>query len=297
MVQKFILLTAAKNEAAYIGKTIESVLRQTVVPTAWFIVDDGSSDRTTEIIAGYAARHPFIRLRSGPANEGRNFGAKSLAINAVYQEAMAVDFDFVAIHDADIELPLSRYFECLLYAFDADPALGISGGYIHERCRGEWKPRPSNSPAAVAGAVQFFRRSCFPSGYAPLSFGGEDWLAQLDAESLGWLARSQTDLPAYHQRPTSSADGYLRGLFRLGLRDASFGSHPLFQIVKCVRRFREKPYLFGGLIRYAGYLWYVASGAAPVLPIEKITYLRDEQIKRLRALVRAPGDSALGGRI
>lgn len=297
MAPKFILLTAAKNEAAYIGKTIESVSRQTVLPTAWFIVDDGSSDRTAEIIAGYAACYPFIKLRCRPANEGRNFGAKSIAINAVYQEAMAVDFDFVAIHDADIELPLSRYFECLLCAFDAEPALGISGGYIHERCRGEWKPRPSNSPAAVAGAVQFFRRSCFPSGYTPLKCGGEDWLAQLDAESLGWRARSQTDLPAYHHRPTSSADGYLRGLFRLGIRDASFGSHPLFQVVKCVRRFREQPYVIAGLIRYAGYVWYVASGAAPILPIEKISYLRDQQVKRLRALVQPSGSSALDGRI
>lgn len=288
MTRKFILLTAAKNEAAYIGKTIESVLRQTVLPVAWFIVDDGSSDSTAEVIAGYASRHPFIRLRSTRAAGGRNFGAKSLAINAVYKEAVSVDFDFVAIHDADIELPLSRYFECLLDAFDADPELGLSGGYIHERRRGQWKPRASNSPAAVAGAVQFFRRSCFPLGYTPLSFGGEDWLAQIDAESLGWSARSQTDLPVYHHRPTSSAGGHLRGLFRLGIRDASFGSHPMFQAIKCIRRFRERPYVCGGLIRYVGYLWFVASGAPRVLPTDKIRYLRDDQVKRVRALLHAP---------
>ena len=55
--------------------------------------------------------------------------------------------------------------------------------------------------------------------------------------------------------------------------------------------------MIAGLIRYAGYVWYVASGAAPILPIEKISYLRDQQVKRLRALVQPSGSSALDGRI
>ena len=58
----FVLITAAKDEEQYIGFAIQSVLRQTAKPLAWFIVDDGSADQTAEIVAGYAADHAFIKL-------------------------------------------------------------------------------------------------------------------------------------------------------------------------------------------------------------------------------------------
>ena len=70
MQKLYILLTAAKNEEAYITKTIESVLRQTVLPVAWFIMDDGSTDRMAAIIESFAAKHPFIRLISPAHGKG-----------------------------------------------------------------------------------------------------------------------------------------------------------------------------------------------------------------------------------
>ena len=59
---QYVLLTAAKDEEACIAEVIQAVLRQTVRPSAWFIVDDGSTDRTATIIKHFAAAYPFIRL-------------------------------------------------------------------------------------------------------------------------------------------------------------------------------------------------------------------------------------------
>ena len=50
---KYVLITAARNEEAFIGNTIKSVIAQTVLPTKWVIVSDGSTDRTDEIVKGY----------------------------------------------------------------------------------------------------------------------------------------------------------------------------------------------------------------------------------------------------
>ncbi len=42
----YVLVTPSRNEEAFIEKTIESVIHQTVLPVKWVIVNDGSTDRT-----------------------------------------------------------------------------------------------------------------------------------------------------------------------------------------------------------------------------------------------------------
>jgi glycosyltransferase involved in cell wall biosynthesis len=49
----YVLVSPVKNEERYLETTIQSVLHQTVKPSRWIIVDDGSRDRTGEIIKSY----------------------------------------------------------------------------------------------------------------------------------------------------------------------------------------------------------------------------------------------------
>jgi len=48
-IPTYALITPAHNEEAFIEKTIESVLSQTVLPIKWVVVDDGSTDGTVQI--------------------------------------------------------------------------------------------------------------------------------------------------------------------------------------------------------------------------------------------------------
>jgi biofilm PGA synthesis N-glycosyltransferase PgaC len=292
---RYVLLTAAKNEEEYLGETIQSVVRQTVRPLAWFIVDDGSSDRTPQIVEEFAAKHPFIHLRRARAagSNARDFGAKDKAINATYRVAQELDFDFIGILDADIAPERTDYYETILNEFAANPRLGIAGGYIYERANGVWECRKGNSPDSVAGGIQMFRRDCFEriNGYVPLTCGGEDWLAQLDAKMSGWDVLACPHLHTFHYRPTSSAGGRMRGMFRAGKMDASFGSHPLFELVKCARRITAPPVVLGSLLRLSGYLWWKLSGRKPVISAEKVAFLRKEQWAKLRGLRHRPASS------
>jgi glycosyltransferase involved in cell wall biosynthesis len=293
VASRFVLLTAAKNEEQYISTVIESVLRQSVHPLAWFIMDDGSTDRTAEIVAGFAAQHPFIRLHSNRSGGKRSFGAQYRAINAAYALASHLTFDFIGVLDADIALASDDYFDRVLRCFQTDSALGITGGYIYELHRGEWRCQKANSPDSVAGGVQMFRRTCYEQigGYTPLLFGGEDWLAQLDARIAGWRVAPQINLPVHHHRPTSSADGHLRGRFRQGMMDRSFGSHPVFEMLKCARRVivGERPLLLSGIVRFVGYIWCCVTMRGPWLPAEKVAYLRREQMNKVYNFVRFVG--------
>lgn len=58
---KYVLITAARNEESFITKTLDSVTAQTQLPEHWVIIDDGSTDRTAEIIENYVSRFPGSR--------------------------------------------------------------------------------------------------------------------------------------------------------------------------------------------------------------------------------------------
>jgi len=51
---KYVLITPAHNEEAYIEKTLASMVVQTMLPERWVVVDDGATDRTAEIVQGEA---------------------------------------------------------------------------------------------------------------------------------------------------------------------------------------------------------------------------------------------------
>lgn len=284
MQKPYILLTAAKNEEAHIGDAIESVLRQSALPLAWFIMDDGSSDRTAAIVEDFAARHRFIYLHSAGSGEGRNFGSQYRALQAAYRLAEGLSFDFVGMQDADVAIERADYYEAMLEAFERRPQLGIVGGFIYERANGIWQCRRGNSEDSVAGGIQMFRRRCFEQigGYTALSLGGSDWLAQLDARVAGWEVLARPEYRALHYRPSSSAGGRWRGHFRAGLMDGSFGSHPAFEAFKCCRRLTSSPVLVGGLLRWGGYCWWRLRGREPLIGEQRARYLRTEQMAKLR---------------
>jgi glycosyltransferase involved in cell wall biosynthesis len=54
----YVLITPARNEEAFIEKMIESVINQTVPPVKRVTVDDGSTDRTAEIVSRYLVQYP-----------------------------------------------------------------------------------------------------------------------------------------------------------------------------------------------------------------------------------------------
>jgi glycosyltransferase involved in cell wall biosynthesis len=288
MNNRYILLTAAKDEEAYIGEILQSVVRQTVLPVAWFIMDDGSTDQTAAIVEGFAAKHSFIHLESARARGGRNFGSQYKAIRAAYELARPLEFDFVAVQDADQALEREDYYEAILGEFQRNPRLGLASGMIYERPSGVWKFRFGNSNDAVAGSA-VFRRSCYDQigGYTPLYCGGSDWLIQLQARKEGWELLTRPDLHILHYRLSSSAGGIWRGRFRMGLMDASFGSHPVFEFLKCCRRIPTRPFVFGSIVRFCGYLWWHITGRKPLIKAEEVAFLRKEQVAKVRRLGRS----------
>ena len=59
--EKYILITAARNEQDFIEKTILSVINQLHKPTEWIIVSDGSTDNTESIVRKYASENSLYK--------------------------------------------------------------------------------------------------------------------------------------------------------------------------------------------------------------------------------------------
>jgi len=115
---KISILMSAYNAEATIASALKSVLRQR--DAARFeivVVDDGSVDRTREIVGALAATAPEIRLIAAP------HGGIPKARNAALR-AMAPDTELVSFLDADDLSPPERFARDLA-GFQADPAIEL----------------------------------------------------------------------------------------------------------------------------------------------------------------------------
>lgn len=279
--ESYVLLTAAYNEEAYIEETIRSVLAQIVRPTIWVIVSDGSTDRTDEIVQGYAKSYSFIHFVRREKDQSHQFASKVFALRAGLRALTLDNTQFIGHLDADLSLG-PYYFHDLLRKFGGDPTLGIAGGWYFESNRGRLRKCPGYSLTSVPGGIQTFRRECYEEigDMVPIEYGGEDWYAEVRARMCGWRVQSFSDLRVSQQRDLGMASSRLRYCYRQGFMDFALGSHPIFELLKLARRITWRPYFVGALARLSGFLLAHVIGRR-VAPPEFVTFLRKEQISRL----------------
>lgn len=283
----YVLVTPARNEQAFIEKTLQSVVAQTVLPKKWVIVSDGSTDRTDEIVLQFAGQYDFISLLRRQNNGGeRSCSSKVKAFHAGYRELAGIAHDYVGNLDADVSFA-PDYFERLSHRFTANPRLGIAGGIIQELVAGSFEAQRISSNS-VAGAVQMFRRACYEQigGYIPVRLGGEDAAAEIMARSYGWEVQTFWELQVHHHRRVSAGEGPLvRTKLRHGISHYALGYHPIFEMVRNAYRLAQRPYVIGAVLMSLGYLWGVVTRRERELPAEAVRYLQSEQMDRLRAML------------
>ena len=285
MDQKYVLITPARNEAAYIEQTIISVVNQTLRPVKHIIVSDGSTDDTDVIAKQYASRYDFIDFLRREGDKKANFKSKVFAFNSGVELLQGIPYTFIGNLDADISFG-PNYFENILKKFNEFPKLGIAGGQIWENRQGTLCMM-NNSLNSVAGAVMFFDRRCFEEigGYVAMEMGGEDTSAEIKARAKGWVVQTFLDIKVTHNKPMlSQSKNHFESKFKQGMSNYILGYHPLFQIFICLYRMGEKPFVFGSLSIFAGFCWAKFKRLKHSVPQEVVSFLRKEQLCRLTAL-------------
>jgi len=279
---KYILITSAHNEASLIGNTIKSVLNQQIKPVEWIIIDDGSSDDTSEIVKEFADSNSFIKLYKKKPDPERDFSSKVNAIHLAVSKITSTEYDYLGILDADITLN-SSYYASVISKFENHSKLGIAGGPIYDIVNGKTIPLFLH-PNITRGAVQFFKRECFEEigGLLPLKYGGEDSAACFYARLKGWEVHNFKDLEGFHHRLPGTADrNIFKAKFREGFVEYHLGYHPLFEFVKSISRFKEQPVIAGSILRFIGFWMANLKREKRLIPKELISFIRKEQINRL----------------
>jgi glycosyltransferase involved in cell wall biosynthesis len=78
-MKKVSVIIPAYNKAEYTRRTVDSVLAQTYPDIEIIVVDDGSRDRTADVMAGYGNRINYILKANGGACSARNEGIRRAA--------------------------------------------------------------------------------------------------------------------------------------------------------------------------------------------------------------------------
>ena len=265
MTRDYVIISPVRDEIAYARRTLDSVTSQTVPPALWIIVDDGSTDGTSELLAEYAARFPYIRVHRRKDRGVRSVGPG--VIEAFYEGVQQIEdldrFTYLCKLDLDLDLPL-HYFERLIERMEAEPRLGTCSGKAYF-------PAPSNAAKSwdgeliaesagdemSVGMTKFYRVTCFKEIGGFVRQVMWDGIDCHRCRMLGWMATSWDDpeLRFIHLRPMgSSYRGVLTGRKRHGFGQYFMGTSLLYMTSSAAFRATRPPYLVGGLAMWWGYV-------------------------------------------
>src|SRR5580693_3828361 len=288
-VPPYVLVTPARNEEAFIAKTIESVIRQTVLPMKWVIVNDGSTDSTGSIAAKYAASHNWIEVVNRPVRKERNFAAKVHAFNAGQEKLKNVQYEIIGNLDSDVALD-EDHFEFLLNKFKEDPRLGVAGTVFREEGGYSSATDSFEGQNHVSGQCQMFRRQCFQEigGYFANKAGGIDWIAVTTARMVGWKTQSFREKSFFHHRHLGTAErSVFAAAFSYGEKDYYLGGHPIWELFRVAFRMLKPPYFIEGFALGLGYGWAAVHRLPRPISKELMAFHRREQMRKLKAIFRS----------
>jgi biofilm PGA synthesis N-glycosyltransferase PgaC len=280
---KYVVITPVRDEEKHMEATIEAVAGQTIRPSEWVIVNDGSSDRTGEIIDQYAAKFSWISVVHR-SNRGfrKSGGGVVEAFYDGYERLRCNDWDFVVKLDGDLTFART-YFEKCFEHFERDPELGVGGGEIYHDVGGVQKLE-ANPKFHVRGATKIYRRDCWEAIGGLLRAPGWDTIDEVKANMLGWKTYSFGELQLVHHRLTGTADGLLRDRIKHGIACYVSGYDPLFVVASCVSRLIQKPYIAGSAAIFYGFIKGYWIRMPRVNDKQLIKYLRTQQLRRLCGL-------------
>jgi glycosyltransferase involved in cell wall biosynthesis len=180
MTPRVSVVMPVYNGERLLGEAVESILRQSFDNWELIAVDDGSRDRSLEILRAYAIKDRRVRVHPMAANGG--------AIAARNTGTELARGEFIAVMDAD-DVSLPQRLATQLQYLDDHRETGVVGSFVQlidgDGKRSDVRTFPTD-PALMAWSMLFFNCLAHPSvmmrrnvlesanGYAPECKGGAE---------------------------------------------------------------------------------------------------------------------------
>ena len=250
----YAIVSPVKDEEKHVERTIRSVLSQTARPVRWIIVDDGSRDRTPQIVEDTIRGIDWIHLLRIHRDGKRELGITEIrAFSAGYELLKDVPHDFVVKLDCDVELQ-PEYFQRMLERFANNRRLGIASGAFLEQHEGKWVFIRMPGYHA-SGASKMVRAECFRQIGGFVHRKGWDTIDEIRARALGWGTERFQDLTFLHLKREGSASGFVYSNLLEGEIDYMTGSSQPFFILKALHRMvTRRPRIAAGMVLLWGFL-------------------------------------------
>jgi len=199
---KFLIIVPAHNEEDNILQCLESLKTQTFQDFLCIIVNDGSTDKTGEIIGNFTRQNSNFHLKNLPKSNHRP-GAK--VVEAFYKgisEENLDNFDIICKFDSDIVFP-KEYLAELNHYYEKNPSIGMLSGLIYIKKSENWEFENLSSKNHVRGPIKSYRLQCYKDigGLKPVL--GWDNIDVMLAEIHNWKVVTIKKLCVKHLRPTA----------------------------------------------------------------------------------------------
>jgi poly-beta-1,6-N-acetyl-D-glucosamine synthase len=280
MSTKYVVITPVRDEESYLPLTIASMVRQSVLPQEWIIVNDGSRDNTQRVIEDACHRYPWIRGVHRQDRGFRKWGAGIIeAFYDGFNQLINTDWQFMSKLDGDLSFE-DTYFEKAFQHFRDNSLIGIGGGilYHYQDDKLVFEKHPLFH---VRGGTKIYRRECWAAIDGLWVGPGSDTVDEVKANMLGWTTTSFVDLRMHHHRFTGASWGRWGSLIKDGKIDYVLGYHPLFLTAKSIVRIFRRPYLLDSAAHVYGYIIAHLEHMQRVDDPALIEYLRRQQLARL----------------
>ena len=213
---KFLLIIPTHNEEKNILFTLKSLQQQTFQDFFCVIVNDGSTDKTKEIVENFVENHSKFKIQNLELSKHEP-GAKVVrTFNNGLESVDLKDFDVICKFDADIIFP-SDYLMKLNAIYETNSKAGMVSGLVKIKKsifenklafdfkdeKHQWKFENLSSKNHVRGPIKSYRKECFleMNGLRPVL--GWDNIDVMLAKKNGWEILTLKDLWVKHLRPTA----------------------------------------------------------------------------------------------
>ena len=200
----YYIIIPTYNEEKFISLTLQSLVEQTVLPSKVVVVNDGSTDKTEEIVKSFVEKYSYISLVNKSSDAIHLPGSKVIKAFQKGLETLDDNYDILAKLDADLIFP-NNYFETIINHFESDEQIGMVGGFCYVEKNGEWILENLTDKDHIRGALKSYRKETFKQigGLKPQM--GWDTVDELLCKFYDWKIVTDENLHVKHLKPTGAS--------------------------------------------------------------------------------------------
>lgn len=277
---KYSIITPVKNEYPFICSTLNSIIKQTIMPLEWIIVDDGSNDGTETIIREYEKKFDWIKVIDIKCLNVEDYSSRVVSLFEEGRKHLKSDYDFLSKLDGDVSFE-ADFYETILKEFDCKPTLGIASGYLTINRVPE--KIADTKFVCTRGATKVYRKKCIEDIGGLVPFQGWDTLDNVAARAKGWDVAIINSYFEHLKEEGSKIGSKIFSCYRTGFYNGAVPYYVPYFFIKVLVQFSRKPFFICSFMQIVGFVYsylIVRKRPYPEFIVNQLKYEQKETLKK-----------------